>query len=117
MPMALVSCGVPGRVQAISRTPSSLSRSMLRRSSCRFFVVALRGRAHADSSYLLRCDGREHLHDARDDAGPARLMARAEPCAVVAVEVLVELDVVTPQRVRLKLLGPAIQRPPAVSIA
>src|SRR4051812_31020855 len=79
--------------------------------SCRIFVVALRGRPHSELSYLLRCEGGEHMHHARDDAGPASLVTRAESGAIVAVEVLVELKVVAPQRIGLEFLGPAIHRP------
>ena len=49
-----------------------------------------------------------------DETRPAGLMARAEPGAVVAVEVLVEEDVVLPGRVGLEPLDPAEARPPSV---
>ena len=49
------------------------------------------------------------------DAGPARLVAGAEPGAVVAVEILVEQDVVAPVRIVLELLGAAVDRPPAAA--
>src|SRR5581483_5580762 len=45
---------------------------------------------------------------------PARLVARADPGAVVPVEVLVEEDQVPPVRIALELLGPAVDRPPPV---
>src|SRR5690349_20032735 len=44
---------------------------------------------------------------------PSGLMAGAEPGAVVAVEVLVEQNVVVPVRIGLELLGAAVDRPPA----
>src|SRR5262245_7528480 len=50
----------------------------------------------AEFEVLLRCAGGEQLDGPRDDAGPAGLVARAEPRPVVAVEVLVEQDEVSP---------------------
>ena len=47
-------------------------------------------------------------------ARPAGLVGRAEPGAVVAVEVLVEHQVVLPRRVVLQPLGPPEAGPPAV---
>ena len=49
-----------------------------------------------------------------DHAGPAGLVGGAEPGAVVAVEVLVEEQVVVPRRVALQALDVAEARPPAV---
>ena len=49
-----------------------------------------------------------------DEPRPAGLVGGAEPGAVVAVEVLVEEDVVLPGRVGLEPLDPAEARPPAV---
>src|SRR5262249_60394140 len=51
------------------------------------------------------------------DPGPAGLMARADPGAVVAVEVLVEEHEVAPVRVVLEFLGTAVDRPPPVTSA
>ena len=48
-----------------------------------------RGRL-AECQHLLRRCRREQVHEPGDDAGPAGLVAGAEPGAVVAVEVLVE---------------------------
>src|SRR5262245_12341197 len=52
----------------------------------------------AELKILLRRAGREEMHAARDDAGPAGLVARPEAGAVVAVEVLVEQHEVAPVR-------------------
>ena len=52
--------------------------------------------------------------DVGDQAGPAGLVRRAQPGAVVAVEVLVEHQVVLPRRVVLQALDPAEARPPPV---
>ena len=49
--------------------------------------------------------------------GPAGLVARAKAGAVVAVEVLVEEDVVAPVRVVLELLRAAVDRPAALVVA
>src|SRR6185503_3534099 len=52
--------------------------------------------APADLERARRREVREDLHEPRDDAGPSGLMAGAEAGAVVAVEVFVEEDQVTP---------------------
>src|SRR6516162_8345143 len=57
----------------------------------------------AEFERLLRSHRREQMHDARDDAGPSGLMARAEAGAVVAVEVLVEQHEIAPVRIVLEL--------------
>ena len=49
--------------------------------------------------------------------GPAGLVAGAQPGAVVAVEVLVEEDVVAPVGIGLELLRAAVDGPPAVLVA
>ena len=51
------------------------------------------------------------LVEQRHRAGPARLVARPDPGAVVAVEVLVEQDQVAPVRVGLELLHRPVDRP------
>ena len=60
----------------------------------------LRGEQH------LGRDCSEELDQHRNDGCPPGLVARAETGTVVAVEVLVEKDVVAPVRVLLKLLVP-----------
>src|SRR5947209_15001560 len=57
------------------------------------------------------------LEELGDEAGPARLVARADAGAVVAVEVLVEQNHVAPVRVALELLRVAVDRPAAVPAA
>src|SRR4051794_6631641 len=52
-----------------------------------------------------------------DEAGPAGLVARAQARTVVAVEVLVEEQMVAPVRVDLDFLRPAEDRPPALLVA
>src|SRR5262245_6627242 len=63
---------------------------------------------------LLGRTGGEQVHAAGDDPGPAGLMARAEPGAVVAVEVLVEQDEIAPVGVLLELRAPSVYRPPPI---
>ena len=55
----------------------------------------------------LRIDHPIELDDPRDHSGPPGLVARAEARAVVAVEVLVEEEVVAPVRVFLELARPS----------
>src|SRR5437867_5780653 len=57
------------------------------------------------------------LQEFGDEAGPARLVARADAGAVVAVEVLIEQNQVAPVRVALELLRGAEDRPAAVFAA
>src|SRR5262245_15266977 len=59
------------------------------------------GGDRAEPEVLLRRAGREQVHATGDDAGPSRLVARAEPGAVVAVEVLVEQHEIAPVRILL----------------
>src|SRR5262245_14477775 len=57
------------------------------------------------------------MHRPRDEAGPAGLMARANARAVVALEILVEEQTITPVRVLLESLIPAKHRAASVGIA
>ena len=52
----------------------------------------------AELEELLGRAGREQMHATGDDPGPSGLVARAEAGSVVAVEVLVEQEVVAPVR-------------------
>ena len=58
-------------------------------------------------------DTPEQVEEDRDQTGPPRLMAGAEPRAVVTVEVFMEEDQIAPVRIVLKLGGPSVNRPPA----
>src|SRR5262245_56176675 len=51
-----------------------------------------------------------------DNAGPARLVIGAETGPIVAVEVLIEQDQITPVRILLKLANPPIDRPPTILV-
>ena len=59
----------------------------------------------------------EELDEFGHEPGPAGLVARAQPCAVVAVEVFVEEDVVAPVGIGLELLRAAVHGTPAVLVA
>src|SRR5262249_46362176 len=55
-------------------------------------------------------DGGEEMHHTRNHTGPSGLMAGAEPSPVIAVEILVEENEVTPVRVLLELVAAAVNR-------
>src|SRR5437660_73416 len=57
------------------------------------------------------------MHAAGDESSPAGLVAGTEAGAVIAMEVLIKQDEITPVRVVLKLPGSAIDRTPALLIA
>ena len=59
-------------------------------------------------------DTPKQVEQGRDQTGPSRLMAGAEPRAVVTVEVLVKQDQIAPMRIVLELGGAAVNRPPPV---
>src|SRR4051795_10079102 len=54
------------------------------------------------------------MHQHRHDSRPARLMARADPGAIVPMEILVEEQMVAPVWVFLKRLLPAEDRSPPI---
>ena len=74
------------------------------------------GRFLASLEQLLRIEQSEELDQLRHQSCPAGLVTRAEPRAVVAVEVFVEQDQVAPVRIVLELFRAAVDRPPAVRI-
>src|SRR5262249_28462322 len=74
--------------------------------------VPLTSNVLAELQYLLLRRGREEVHGPGDDPRPPRLMARAKPGSVVAVEVFVEQHEVPPVWVLLKLPRPSVYRPP-----
>src|SRR5271167_424919 len=59
----------------------------------------------------------KNVDQAGDDPGPTRLMAGADPGAVVAMEVFVEQQIVPPIRIALEFLGASEHRPPAALVA
>src|SRR4029077_3616192 len=66
---------------------------------------------------IRRAPTSEHIKSASDYSSPSGLVAGAQSGAVIAVEILVEQDVVFPVRIFLELLGTAIDGPLAVGIA
>src|SRR6476660_5689738 len=59
----------------------------------------------------------EEIQEGGDQSGPARLVAGAEPRAVVTVTILVKQDQIAPVRIFLKLGRPAVARPVPLGIA
>src|SRR5690348_10982708 len=57
------------------------------------------------------------VDQAGDQSGPSGLMAGAQSCAVVPVEMLVEEQVIPPVRIGLELLRAAEDRPPPAFVA
>src|SRR5690348_8886423 len=109
---------------AHSATPSSSAIPPQRTPSARFDAERMgmsRDLGHrslpSQRQRLFGSRRREHVQDPRDDSGPARLVTRPEPGAVVAVEVLVEEQVIAPVRVVLELLRSAEHRAAAVLVA
>jgi hypothetical protein len=66
---------------------------------------------------LLRVEPPEHFDQPPDQTGPPGLMACADAGAVIAVEILVEENMVAPMGVGLELVLAAIDRPAPVLIA
>src|SRR3954453_12223981 len=66
--------------------------------------------------YLLRRAGRKHVHDTGNHSCPSGLMARAKARAVVAVEILIEQNKISPVRVFLQLPGSSIHRAAAIFV-
>src|SRR5688572_381322 len=67
--------------------------------------------ALAGREQLFRVEHAKELNQRRDRARPSRLVAGAQARAVVAVEILVEEEVVAPVRVLLERLRAAVDRP------
>src|SRR5271157_2484301 len=64
----------------------------------------------AECEHLICGGGRKQVHRTGDHSGPTSLVTRPQPGAIVAMEVLVELEVVAPVRVFLELLLAAVHR-------
>src|SRR5258708_33399220 len=83
---------------------------------CRYLSSGLalrKGTCFPGIQKLLRVETTEKLDQLCDHAGPTGLMAGPEARAVVAVEVLVEQDVILPLGIGLEFLRAAVHRPPA----
>src|SRR4051812_25210016 len=59
---------------------------------------------------VIRPEEAEHLNDPRHESGPPGLVARAEPGAVVTVEVLVEKEEILPVGIGLEPVRPSVHR-------
>src|ERR1700722_13052886 len=88
-----------------------------------FSIVSAHALPHPDRTPLdvmlgeiLHIESPIRLDDPRNAPGPSGLMAGSDASARIAVEVLEEENIVTPVRVRLKLLRASIHRPPARAI-
>ena len=64
-------------------------------------------------AHLFRAQGREQVHDPRNDARPTSLVAGPQAGPIVAVEILVEQQAVAPVRVFLEFPAPAVDGTPA----
>src|SRR5258705_3920445 len=69
------------------------------------------------SQELLCVDASEEIDKRGHGAGPAGLMACADPSAIVAVEILIEENAVLPERIVLEFLVAAEYRSPSVLVA
>src|SRR5262249_9254252 len=76
---------------------------------CRFFPVKCNSLASLEQ--LLCVDPPEELNQFCNGTGPASLMTRSQPSAVVAVEIFVKQNVIFPIRIGLEFLGTPIDRP------
>src|SRR5262252_4680145 len=108
--------GEPGAVEAPARSgekaasDSSVVFMILLALLARLGSRRLRGLA-SKFHVRLRVDLTEQRDERRHQTRPACLMARAKTRTVVAVEVLVEQDVIAPVRVLLEDLRTAVDRP------
>src|SRR5215813_8124535 len=100
------------RVRAFSG-PGPSRRSGARRLSGLLRLHLQDRRQLAEREEFVRGARREQMHAAGDHSSPARLMARANAGAVVAVEVLVEEDEIPPVRVLLELPAASVHGPAA----
>src|SRR5829696_9404360 len=71
----------------------------------------------ASLQHLFGIERSEELRQLRHEPGPSGLMTRAQPGAVVAVEVLVEEHMIAPVRIILECRRAAVHRPVTVGIA
>src|SRR5262245_39671381 len=82
-------------VSAISVSPSTGPSSA-------WSLVDLHGRSRASLEGLLRLEDVHHLDQLGHQPGPSGLVAGPEPGAIVAVEILVEQDMIAPVRIGLE---------------
>src|SRR5277367_4567579 len=65
----------------------------------------------------MRVETAEKVNQLCNHAGPPGLVTRSQTCAVIAVEILVELDVILPLGIGLEFLYLSVNRSPARRIA
>ena len=82
----------------------------------RRFHLSTEGRALPVRQQGFRIEFAKNFDQQGDDAGSTRLVAGADAGTVVAVEILVEEDVILPIRIFLELFGSSVNRAPAVPI-
>src|SRR5215471_7258917 len=70
----------------------------------------------AQFEHLFGGGGGEQMHYTSNNSGPSGLMVGAEASSVVALEVLVEQDEISPMAIFLKLPVPPVHRPPSVLV-
>src|SRR5580765_5515583 len=76
-----------------------------------------RGPVKSFFQYFTGIEHRERFDRPGHQSRPARLMAGADAGAVVAVEILVEKNQITPVRIVLELCGGAVDGPPSALVA
>ena len=96
----LLKLGIRARAKGREITPSLVAGNLLARHPCREFVLG-------DLQCIFRVQACKQIERAGDEPRPSGLVAGAEACAIVAVEILVEKDVVLPVRIFLELLTPS----------
>ena len=97
----------------MKRRLSRLRNPRRARVACWFrFLRPAKGPGDAAFKERLSIHPPEYLDQFRNDPGPPGLVAGADARPVIAMEILVEEEVVAPVRIGLEFLGPAIHRPP-----
>src|SRR5690349_2697348 len=66
--------------------------------------------------YLLRVENIQQLDEFCNNPSPAGLVAGAKSSAIVAMEILIEKNIIAPVRVGLEFFGTAVYRPPTLFV-
>src|SRR5271167_5173961 len=91
----------------LAKKPAYLTRPL------RLGFALRKGTCFPGIQKLLRVETTEKFDQLCDHAGPTGLMTGPEARAVIAVEVLVEQDVILPVGIGLEFLRASVHRPPA----
>src|SRR5688572_28365889 len=81
--------------------------------------ISLPSRMSAALPFLQKSLSIEHaiqLDHLCDQTGPAGLMVRTQPSAVVSMEILIELEIIPPVCIGLELLGSSVDGPLALCV-